>query len=122
MNRITGEKKVIINGQGYTLRFSWRALSEIETKYGDNPNLFNTDVLAHVAAAGFRDKHPDLTAERIMDLSPPVMPFCAAVKEAIQWAYFGAEQMPKTGTVGEVKKNRLADTLSRLLNRLLRRG
>lgn len=122
MNRITGEKKVMINGQGYVMRFSWRALAEIEAEYGDNPNLFNAEVLADVAAAGLRDKHPDMTPERIMELSPPLMPFCVAVKEAIQWAYFGAESIPQTSTAGEVKKNRLRDTLSRLLKRLLRRG
>jgi hypothetical protein len=121
MNRITGEKKVIINGQGYVMRFTWRALAEIEAEYGDNPNLFSPDVLSRVAAAGLRDQHPDMTPEKIMDLSPPLMPFCAAVKEAIQWAYFGAEQIPQTGT-GDVKKNRLADMLSRLIKRLSRRG
>lgn len=120
MNPITGEKIITINGQAYTLRFTWRALSEIEAKYGDSPNLFNTEVLAVVAASGFRDKHPDLTAERIMELSPPVMPFCVAVKEAIQWAYFGTEPIPQT-SAGEVKKNRLAGMLSRLIKRLSRR-
>ena len=121
MNRITGEKKVIINGQGYVMRFTWRALAEIEAEYGDNPNLFSPDVLSRVAAAGLRDKYPDMTPEKIMDLSPPLMPFCVAVKEAIQWAYFGTEPIPQT-SAGEVKKNRLADMLSRLIKRLSRRG
>jgi hypothetical protein len=121
MNRITGEKKVTINGQGYVMRFTWRALAEIEAEYGDNPNLFNADVLSKVGAAGLRDKYPDMTPERLMDLSPPLMPFCAAVKEAIQWAYFGAEPMPQTST-GDVKKNRLVGMLSRLTKRLSRRG
>jgi len=121
MNPVTGEKIITINGQAYTLRFTWRALSEIEAKYGDSPNLFNTEVLAAVAASGFRDKHPDMTAERIMELSPPVMPFCVAVREAIQWAYFGAEAIPNAEAEKEVKKNRLAAMWSRLTGRLSRR-
>ena len=122
MNRITGERTVDINGQGYVMRFTWRALAEIEADYGDNPNLFKPEVLAKVTAAGLREKHPDMTAERIMELSPPLMPLCVAVREAIQWAYFGTETVPKTEARTEVKKNRLADGLSRLIKRLLRRG
>jgi len=123
MNPINGEKKVTINGQGYVMRFTWRALSEIEAKYGDNPNLFNAEVLAQVASAGLRDNHPEMTPEKIMDMSPPLMPFCVAVKEAIQWAYFGAEPIPKAeGQTDGVKKNRLADMLSRLIKRLSRQG
>ena len=123
MNRITGEKNVIINGQGYVMRFTWRALAEIEAKYGDNPNLFSADVLSHVGSAGLRDSHPEMTPEKIMDMSPPLMPFCVAVKEAIQWAYFGAEQIPRAESPADsVKKNRLAGMLSRLIKRLSRQG
>jgi len=123
MNRITGERTVDINGQGYVMRFTWRALAEVEAEYGDNPNLFKPEVLAKVTAAGLREKHPDMTPERIMELSPPLMPLCSAVREAIQWAYFGGEVVPKTETAAtDVKKNRLADGLSRLIKRLLRRG
>ena len=120
MNPITGEKIITINGQGYVMRFTWRALSEIEAKYGDSPNLFSADVLSHVGSVGLRDSHPEMTPERLMDLSPPLMPFCAAVKEAIQWAYFGTEPIPQT-SAGEVKKNRLAGMWSRLIKRLSRR-
>lgn len=120
MNRITGEKKVIINGQGHVMRFTWRALAAIEAEFGDNPNLFNAEVLAKVASAGLAEKHPDMTPERIMELSPPLMPFAHDVQTAIQWAYFGNEAIP--GVTDGVKKNRLAAMLWRVINRLLRRG
>lgn len=122
MNRINGERMIEIDGQGYTMRFSWRALAEVEAEYGDNPNLFKPEVLAKVASAGLKDRHPDLTAEKIMELSPPLMPLCVAVREAIQWAYFGTETMPKAPPAPSVKKNRLADGFSRLIKRLSRRG
>lgn len=117
MNPLTGEKQVLINGQRFLLRFTWRALAEVEARYGDNPNLFNAEVVAHVAAAGFKDKHPDLTAERIMELSPPLIPFAKDVQEAIRWAYFGPEEPPKGDSV---KKNRLAGGLWPRILRLCR--
>jgi hypothetical protein len=87
------------------MRFTWKALAEIAEKHGDNPNLFKPEIVADIAAAGLRDKHPEYTAERIMDLSPPLVVFAKDVQEAIQWAYFGAEAIPEDD--GSVKKNRL---------------
>lgn len=121
MNPINGEKAIEINGVTYALRYTWKALAEVEGKYGDNPNLFNTEVLANVASAGLKDRHPEMTAERIMELSPPLMPFARDVQTAIQWAYFGNETLPSTEPE-QVKKNRLADMWSGLIKRLSRRG
>ena len=92
-----------INGGTYTLRFTWKALAEIEAKYGDNPNLFNAEVIANIASFGLREKHPEMTAEKIMELSPPLMPFVNAVQQALQWAYFGKEPVP----AGDVKKKKI---------------
>jgi hypothetical protein len=91
---ITGDKKITLNGMSYILRFDWRALAEIEKDHGESPNLFRAATLASVAAAGFRRYHPELTAERIADISPPLAPFARAVQEALQWAYFGDEAVP----------------------------
>ena len=121
MNPITGEKNIILGGKNYVLRFTWRALAEIETKYGDNPNLFSPETVAFVAAAGLKDNHPDMTAEHIMKLSPPVVPFAKDVQEALQWAYFGAEVVPVTPG-DEVKKKSHEVGLFGLIRRLWRRG
>lgn len=104
MNPITGEKVISLDGKRMVLRYTWRAIAEIETKHGDMPNLFDAEVVASVAAIGIRDKHSEYTAERIMDLSPPLIPFAKDVQEALQWAYFGKEIPP---AVGEQKKSRL---------------
>lgn len=104
MNKITGEKTIEIDGNKYVLRYTWRALAEVESQHGESPNLFNAETLAAVAAAGFREHHPELTAERIMGLSPPLVPLATAVQEAIQWAYFGGGALPEAGQ--DVKKNR----------------
>lgn len=112
----------MINGERYTLRFTWKALAEIEGTHGDNPNLFKPEVVASVASAGMRERHPEMTPERIMELSPPLMPFARDVQTAIQWAYFGNEALPSMAGGEEVKKNRLAGMWSRLIRRLSLRG
>ena len=94
MNPITGEKAISLDGKKMVLRYTWRAIAEVETKHGDMPNMFDAEVVASVAAIGLQGKHPEYTAERIMDLSPPLIPFAKAVQEALQWAYFGKEIPP----------------------------
>lgn len=117
MTMMTGERIIEINGERHVMRFDWRALSEIESKYGDNPNLFNPQTVAEVAAAGLRNRHPAMTADRIMELSPPLIPFAQAVQQAIQWAYFGTETPPDSDGV---KKNRLGGGFLRLIGSRLK--
>lgn len=119
MNPVTGEQEIEIEGKRYALRFDWAALSEIEQKYGEKPNMFDASVVSGVAEAGFRARHPELTSARIMELSPPLVPFAHAVQQALQWAYFGPEAVPS----GLKKKTvRNEGGLLRLFGRLFRRG
>ena len=106
MNPITGEKRIAIAGKDYLLRYTWRAIAEVESKFGANPNLFDPETLAAVAEAGLRTNHPEMTAEKIMDLSPPIAPFAIAVQEAFKWACFGSEAQ---GEALKKKGQRLAD-------------
>lgn len=119
MNRITGEKIIQIQGKPHVLRFTWRAVAEVTKKYGDNPNLFDPEVIASVAAAGLRDRHPDMTAERIMEISPPLVPFAKDVQEALTWAYFGAEEAAASG---DVKKKSPATGFWKRFKSLFSRG
>lgn len=95
MNPVTGEHDIEIAGQTYVLRYDWQALQLVQHKHGDAPNLFSAAVVASVAAFGLQRRHPEMTAERIMELSPPLMPFAQSVQTALQWAYFGNEGLPK---------------------------
>jgi len=110
---ITGEKRIKIDGKTYFLRYTWKALVEISDKYGDNPNLFQAETVAFVGSAGMRAKHPEMTSEKIMEISPPLIPFANDVQEALTWAYFGDQGVPKDE--GSVKKKR---TLTGLLNHI----
>ena len=111
---ITGTKMIKIEGKPYCLRFTWAALAEVAGKYGDNPNLFEPETVAFVGSAGMREKHPEMTPDRIMKLSPPLIPFANDVQEALKLAYFGDAPIPD----GDVKKKR---TLTGWLKRTVRR-
>ena len=95
MNPITGESQVVIGGKEYTIRFDWSCLAEIESAHGDNPNFFNPKIVADIAAIGMKKKHPEMTEEKILELSPPLMPFATAVQRAMRFAYFGNEAIPE---------------------------
>jgi hypothetical protein len=95
MSRINGEYKITIQGKEYILCFDWKALSEVEAAHGDTPNLFNSKVVASVASIGLIRNHPELTTGRIIELSPPLIPFINDVQKALNWAYFGKDNTPK---------------------------
>ncbi len=94
MNSVTGEAVVEIQGKPYTLRFDWEAIAAVNAVHGDNPSMFDPVIVASVAAIGMKKYHPEMTAEKIRELSPPLIPFAGAVQQALQWAYFGAEKPP----------------------------
>ena len=93
MNPVTGEGKIKIAGKEYNIRFDWSCLAEIEAKYGDNYSWFDPDTLATLASIGFKKYHPELTAEKIKELSPPLKPFAAEVQRVLYFAYFGNEEI-----------------------------
>lgn len=111
MNPVTGEARIDICGTLYSIRFDWAALGEVATVHGESPNLFSPEVVASVAAIGLRRAHPDMTAARVMELSPPLVPFAEAVQEALKWAYFGPEKVPAPSE----KKNQKGTGLLRRL-------
>jgi len=120
MNPITGEHDITIAGKPYVLRYDWAALSEVEAAHGQAPDLFSPDVVASVAAAGLKRKHPEMTAERIKELSPPLVPLAHAVQTALQWAYFGDEGIPDD-VAGDKKKATRGGLFGRIKT-LFRRG
>jgi hypothetical protein len=91
MNKLTGECPVELAGQTYTLRFTWAAVAEVQAAYGDDPNLDELPTLAAVGAAGLRMHHPEMTAERLTELSPAIFPFRLALERAWEWAWCGPE-------------------------------
>jgi hypothetical protein len=119
MNPIKGEIDVDMWGRRYTMQFDWSALAEVSAMHGDSPNLFSPDVVASVAAIGFKRHHPDITEEKIKELSPPLVPFARVVQTALQYAYFGLEEIPPP-TEEDQKKNK-SQKKAGLWRRIMRR-
>lgn len=115
---ITGIKTIKIDNKAYRIRFTWAALAEISEKYGDNPNLFEPETVAFVGAAGMRENHPEMTQEKIMELSPPLIPFANDVQQALTWAYFGSDKIPEDDGS---KKKPILTGLKNLFGRLFSR-
>ena len=115
---ITGMKRIDIDGKSYSLRYTWAVLAEVAEKYGDSPNLFDPETVAFVGSAGLRERHPEMTPEKIMELSPPLIPFANDVQQALQYSYFGDKGVPDDD--GVKKKRILTGWLRRIKARLSR--
>jgi len=94
-NKYTGDVELEIAGQIKTMRFDWRAISDARSVLDTDITktdfrLLELPVLSHVAAAGLKRHHPELTADVIMELSPPVYLLCYAIDVALAFAYMGA--------------------------------
>jgi len=115
---ITGMKRIDIDGKSYSLRYTWAALAEVAEKYGDSPNLFDPETVAFVGSAGLRERHPEMTPEKLMELSPPLIPFANDVQQALQYAYFGDKGIPADD--GVKKKRTLIGWIKHIGRRLSR--
>ena len=116
---ITGMKRIDIDGKSYSLRYTWAVLAEVAEKYGDSPNLFQPETVAFVGSVGMREKYPEMTPEKLMELSPPLIPFANDVQQALSWAYFGDQGVPEDDGV---KKKRTLTGWIRHIGRRLSRG
>lgn len=87
-----GEARLTIDGKEYTLVFDWRAFSMLG-KAGftgmESLTPYEPEKLANVLAIALARHHPEMTAERILDLSPPFLPVINALARAIAYALTG---------------------------------
>lgn len=109
MNKYTGEFEVKIGEKTCTLVFDWRALAEIQSKYGvdilkELSRGISFEIIADVLAIGFKKKSPEMTVDIILDASPAFVPMVQAIDKALAFAYFGADGVPDTVEDADVKK------------------
>ena len=98
-NYLTGDTPLEWPGKKLTLRYDWQALAALRTQIGpgfeQRIGEILRDVLAHVepfaeiVAAGLVKHHPDITAETVLALSPPMGPTVVAVTQALGRAFNG---------------------------------
>lgn len=124
MNKYRGEQILTIGDQELTLVYDWAALSRIrsEMDLAAQERALSGEMgpLSEVVAAGLARYHPEWTAAKVFDASPPLMPTIRAVEAALNAAYYGPAGAPE-----EQERNprsRTATLLSRLLKRLTGRA
>jgi hypothetical protein len=113
INQYKGEYLIDIGGQSYKLVYDWNALAVVSVNYSPAKvaSLYNTidpKTLAGVLAAGLIKHHPEITAEKIIEISPAYMPCVEAVDKAMAYAYFGTDEIKSE------KKNLLANLIQRI--------
>jgi hypothetical protein len=87
-----GEARVTLGGQGFVVVYDWRAFSALG-KAGfiglESLSPYDAERLAEIFAIGLARHHPDMTAARIMEMSPPFLLVIDAVARAIGYALAG---------------------------------
>jgi len=124
-NRVKGSTTVEIGGREYTLYFSWDAIAKVEAQIGKEAyDLSDPNTLAIFAAAGFEAYHPDMTADQIKSLSPPLIPLLKAVNRAYNYSYYGNEIIPEEekAPANPLLPARIVTGLKRFFNRLFVRA
>jgi hypothetical protein len=95
-----GEARVTLGGREFVLVFDWRAFSMLG-KAGftgmDSLSPYEPERLAEILAIGLARHHPEMTAARLLDLSPPFLPVINALARAIGYALTGpSEDTPQS--------------------------
>ncbi len=107
MSKHTGEFLVNLGGQSYRLIYDWAALSRIQDEVSkdaliDLPAAKPSEI-AKLLSIGLNRNHPEMTAEKLMELSPPIISVLGMIDAAIAYAYYGSDGM-KPLEEGEKKK------------------
>ncbi|WP_137387966.1 GTA-gp10 family protein [Rhodoligotrophos defluvii] len=98
-NPYRGEVVVSLDGEPHLVRFSWHAIAALQARYGQgfaatvSQALASYDVatMAEVLAIGLAERHPEMTADKIMASSPPMVTVAAKVTEALNLAFHGPQ-------------------------------
>ena len=94
----TGEYKYKIGDDEFVLVYDWRALSRVQTTYGHDVfrNIFKLPAdVADILLIGMKTHHPEMTKDRVLDLSPPLFTAIKAIDKALTFSYFGPDGPPK---------------------------
>jgi len=111
-NKYKGETHLVIDGKKHTIDFDWNALAILKQTVTDKEleqvvSGENLELVADVLAVGLKKHHPEMTAQMIMDLSPPFVTAVQALEQALTYSYFGASD-PETAAPQNRKKKRAA--------------
>lgn len=105
-NPFRGTVVVEIGGAKAVLRYDWEAIAQVQTELGEEFDLQQLQTLERFAELGFSRLNPEITAEHLRRVSPPVLPLLKACQEAYSLAYFGSTGPPEEEAETEAKKKR----------------
>src|SRR5690606_21329882 len=87
------------------LRYDWRAMAALKTLLGKDflakldqvmmDAAADPEALANILAIGLQRNHPEMDAEKVMDLSPPIAAAVEVVATALARAFYGDKGPPK---------------------------
>ena len=86
---------VEIDGKSYQMRLNWHGIAQIRRSYPEGYNLTDPEHLAVIMAVAMAHKHPEMTPDVIMDLSPPLEKAIDAVTDLINFSWWGAKTPPE---------------------------
>ena len=104
VNRDRGEVALVMGGESYILHYDWAAVGRLRALLGIKD--FDKKLralgdgtkpkdMAEVVAIGLARNHPDITAEQILEIAPPLVPTVEAFNEALMLAFYGAAGAPE---------------------------
>lgn len=101
-NAHTGEVTLSHDGVTLTLHLDWRALGAARTRFGGRALLDILDgdpaEIAELLAIAVQRHHPDWTAERIIEWSPPIILTGQALLAVLNYANWGPGGPPAEKT------------------------
>lgn len=104
VNRDRGEVALVMGGETYVLHYDWRAVGLIRERFGAKEfeaklaalgDGVDVAGLAEVVVIGLARNHPDMTAEMVLDLSPPMVETVNAFNDALTLGFFGPNGAPE---------------------------
>ena len=99
-----GDVLLKMNNQSYFLKYDWRAINrlinEIGPKFDEDIAAasagYETPTIATALSIGLDACHPgEFPVDRIMELSPPLIPAMAAVNDGLMIAFYGSTDPPE---------------------------
>jgi hypothetical protein len=98
-NKYSGEVPIEIGGRDYTLVFTNRAIGDLETELGqawtqEIRDGMAIETLVRVVTIGLRHRHPEMTADMVMDSLMPRVPATLALFQALRYAGWGPNGPP----------------------------
>ena len=94
-NPVRGTVRIDIDGETYTMRLNWHGIAQVRQSYPDGYNLADPRHLSVIMSIAMAERHPEMTPDRIMDLSPPLEHAISAVGDMINYSWWGQKDMPE---------------------------